>query len=443
MPLPFTNVHTHIFNSPCAPPRFLLILPNSLIRRIARPTKWLIDTAVGRWIIRGLFNRQAGKESIQRKELDKYVSFLEVGTNKTQKDVFLKTFEAGRTYDSSIRIVGLTMNMDYMDNQSKPPKSIDTQLEEVKEIKRHYPANFFPFLGVDPRHKSNEDMLRWARPYFESGVQQGSTGKIFPYFCGIKIYPALGFFPFDPRLHELYLYAEQNQIPVMTHCTRVGSQYIGEEIERLLPRHVSMLLPSATQQSQQAIATALAAKQSIEARIATFYDKGWIKNSKRGENDRACDLFGHPENYITLLETYPKLKICFAHMGGSDEILDVDDNKSGSELKEIRAIDQPSWFERIKTMMIRYPNMYTDISYTLTEFNKTNTELFTRVKDFFETPDHQGNLLVERVLFGTDFFMTEREKRESELYADTKKNMEKWWDTLGRTNPQTFLQQPV
>jgi len=432
--IPFTNVHIHVFTSNCAPDRFLRILPMNFVRRFSGGIKGIIDSKVGRKAIKGLAWLLQGREPNRRKEVDKYVSFLSVGTEASQLGVFQKAYDVGIKYDPAVRIVGLTMNMDFMDTvPSKKQISFETQLEEVKGIKRYYPANFFPFLGIDPRHKSGVDMVNWARQYFENGVKDNSSGKVYPFFSGLKLYPALGFFPFDPRLDDLYRYAEKNQLPVMSHCTRVGSQYIGDQIETL----ISLEPPMITLPDNDVIPVA---QKSIQDRIAAFYKKGWIKNSKIGDNDRACDLFGHPENFVPLLEKFPSLKICLAHMGGTNEILDAP--KSG-ELAEIRAVDTPGWFERIMNMMVIYPNLYTDISYTLSDFEDMKGEVYKRFVDFLNMKDTQGKLLSERVLFGTDFFMTEQEKRENELYAITKKNLAKWFDDFGRVNPQRYLMQPL
>jgi len=46
-------------------------------------------------------------------------------------------------------------------------------------------------------------------------------------------------------------------------------------------------------------------------------------------------------------------------------------------------------------------------------------------------------------MFGTDFFMTEMEKREAELYFNTQRNLRRWFDDFARINPQKFLMQPV
>jgi uncharacterized protein len=436
MSLPFTNIHTHVFNSDCAPDRFLRILPVKFVRKMPGLIKGVIDTKVGRGLIHGLYKLFSRKSGNNRGEVDKYVAFLDVGTNATQREVFQTAFEAGKTFDPAVRIVGLTMNMDHMDSRpSKRQISFKTQLDQVIEIKRYYPANFFPFLGIDPRQAGGLELVRWARPYFESGAVT-REGKVFPYFSGIKLYPALGFFPFDPRLEELYRYAEENNLPVMTHCTRVGSQYIGEQIESLLPDSPGMI-------DQAGNPTSANAKQAIEQRIKEYKKRGWIKNSKIGDNDLVCDLFGHPENYIPVLEKFPRLKICLAHMGGSNEVI----KSTKGDLAKIREVDPLSWFEHIGIMMKKYPNLYTDVSYTLCDFDSKDPKVLeateTFLETFVDTNDPGKGKLGDRVLFGTDFFMTEQERREPELYASTKEKLKNWWDVIGRQNTQRYLMQPL
>lgn len=432
MPYPITNIHTHVFTADCAPDRFLRILPNNMVRRFSRPIKAGLESKVGKKLIGLLAWLGAKKDSNKRKEFDKYIAFLNVGTTGSQHEIFKKAFDVGLTYDHAVRLVGLTLNMDYMDSKSSMNQiSFETQLAQVKDIKRYYPSNFFPFLGIDPRHRAGDELVQWARPFFENGVKQQASGKVFPYFSGLKLYPALGFFPFDPRLEELYRYAERHQLPIITHCTRSGSQYVGEKIEHLIP-------PNPLRIELTGNETVAASFHSIDQRIATYYAKQWIKDNKLGDHDKACDLFGHPENYVVLLEKFPTLKICLAHMGGSNEILT---GKPTGELKEIREVDTKLWFDTISEMMVHYPNMYTDISYTVSDF--TNVNLLERVKTLMQTPDQYGGLLADRVLFGTDFFMTEQEAREADLYKIAQQQLSPWFDKITRSNPQRFLMQPV
>jgi len=403
-----------------------------LVRKAPRLFKTVVDSRPGRWVINGLFKAWYSRSPDKRGEIDKYIAFLKIGTDATQMEIFEAAYEVGKAIDPNIRLVGLTMDMDYMDSQpSKKQISFVTQLEEVKLIKRYYPKNFFPFLGIDPRHKAGVDLVNWAKPYFQSGVVRDNV--VYPYFCGLKLYPALGFFPFDLRLMELYAYAEENGLPVMSHCTRVGSQYIGDFIESLIPDEPAMI------GSANGNAAIDAMQSSVVGRIAAYKQRAWVKSNRQGKNDLACDLFSHPENYIPLLEVFPKLKLCLAHMGGSSEVI----GSTSGDLREIRQVDPLSWFRHIEAMMKKYPNLYTDISYTLSDFKDHKGSVLQAVNSLLNAKDDQGELLGQRVLFGTDFFMTEQENRESELYAMTNKNLAAWWDIIGRVNTQKFLMQPV
>jgi predicted TIM-barrel fold metal-dependent hydrolase len=418
---PLTNIHTHVFNTECAPDRFLRILPVKFVRNNATGLKKFIDGTIGRSLIKGLSKIYSIIDKNKQTEIDKMVSFLEVGTGISQYEVFAKAFKTGRLYDSSVRIIGLTLNMDHMDSQSSSKqKNFVTQLQEVRDIKRYHPANFFPFLCIDPRHHSGKNLVDFVRPYFETGV--ACNGIIYPYFSGIKLYPALGFFPFDERLHELYIYAQKNNLPVMTHCTRVGSQYIGDQIEALIPdmpRSIPLLKDGQT------------AYGRIVKRIAAYRAAGWIKNSRNGANDLACDLFGHPDNYIPLLETYPSLRICLAHLGGSSEMK----TEPTAQVKEIRNKgNDSSWSDQIISLMAIYKNLYTDISYTVSALG--DQEVLAKLNTLLSSTD------AERVLFGTDFFMTEQEMHEASLYELAKTKLADHFENITRINTQRYLQQP-
>jgi predicted TIM-barrel fold metal-dependent hydrolase len=439
MNLPFTNAHVHVFNTLCAPDNFLRVVPSNIVRKNSAFIKKMVDSRFGRYLVDKLFNLTNSDNARQLKEWNKYLSFLEVGTEKRQLDIFLRELNDAKTFDSNPRIVGLTLNMDYMDNNPlSKHKRIETQLEEVIEIKRYMPANFFPFLGIDPRFKGGDDLVSWCLPYTESGVSK--DGVWYPFFSGLKLYPALGYFPFDPRMAHLYKYAEENGLPVMTHCTRAGSQYIGNDIVSQVSKEPGTIMPDPVANTQ-AFEKVKANHEKILARIKAYYTNNWVVNSNIGANDLACDLFGHPGNYIPVLESFPKLRICLAHMGGSSEIYSDDALRKADKLDELDKTDGGSWFEMIKAMMIVYPNMYTDISYTLCDLDKP--EILSRILEFFNTPDNQNEPLGRRVLFGTDFFMTEQEKSESELYNLAANKLNTWFNQITRVNPANYLKQPL
>ena len=423
--LKFTNTHIHVFTDRCVSPNFLRIIPAAFVRTFAPQLLKALSSEVGRVFIRQLNLAQVGKDEMSRKKFDKYLSFLNVALQRTQREVLQIELKTLLTEAPEGRAVLLTMNMDYMDDV-KPPMDFETQLAEVLQIQRYYGQHVVNFLGIDPRHKSGEDLVIWSRRYFEGGLN--TAGGVRPFFSGIKLYPALGFFPFDNRLLDMYAYAEKYHLPVISHCTRVGNQYIGSAIEQLVPRDISVVFPASDYPAIQSV------KLNLQERIDLYYQNKWIKNNGKGNNDKACDLFGHPLNYVPILETFPQLKICLAHMGGATELVK---GKEDAYLKQVREEDPLLWGEHIIRLMQQYPNLYTDISYTLNELNRE--EVFNAITKLFITRDRFDQPLYKRVLFGTDFFMTEQENNESVLFQLAYNKLSPYWEHLTRINPAKFL----
>lgn len=425
----FTNIHIHTFNAECAPDNFLRIIPSNFLRRIPKTTKSFLESKTGRFLIQAMAKYGEKKEGNAREAVDKYVAFLEIGTKQRQQQVFEGALRVAEKYSSDARLIALTLNMDTMDDDGPGKKNFNTQLKEVKRIKKYYPRNIFPFLCIDPRVKEGQTLKLWSKKFFENGTRDKLTGEVFPFFSGLKIYPALGFFPFDPRFEEIYADAEKNGIPIMTHCTRVGSQYIGSKIESLITEKPPMMQPEETD------SRFTEAQNEINNRISSYIKKGWVKNSKRGDNDLACDLFGHPQNYIPVLLKYPKLKICIAHMGGSNEIKKM----MGEKLKEDKPaeLDPVSWAQRVKELMVEYPNLYTDISYTLADLDDSSVR--KGITDWLNTDDSNSKKLGDRILFGTDYYMTEQEGKESELYQLAHQNLAEWFGKMTRDNCENYL----
>jgi uncharacterized protein len=176
----------------------------------------------------------------------------------------------------------------------------------------------------------------------------------------------------------LYAYAEREGIPLIYHCTRVGSQYIGSNIEDLIPANPEMIMPDPEHPGH---AVAMAARDEINARIERYRARGWIRNSGLGVNDHACDLFSHPQNYVPVMLKFPKLKICLAHMGGATEVSFMDPelpdergrmaatHRKYHRLKKTWAIDGYNWAALIRDLMVKHENLYTDLSYTVADLD--------------------------------------------------------------------------
>ncbi len=396
-----TNAHTHIFTGKFAPDYFFKVALPKALHGWADEVKAMLESRGMRWLVRGI-SRSTGKSNMQR-----YLNFIETGMEESQADVFGKLRGSYTALGSDTRFVVLTLNMDYMGLQRSSHPGIEDQLKEVEELRRDYPDTVFPFVCVDPRHKQGQALVDWVAPMHRDLR-----------FFGIKMYPALGYFPCDPRLTELYAWAEANEVPIMTHCTRVGVFYTGR-LREVVPNDSAPCLD--TGDPANPVDPEL---DAINKRLNRFMYNDFT--SGKGQSKYGCNLFLNPRNFIPVLNRFPKLKICFAHFGGDDEIMG--DPKKVREL----GLDTTNFHTEIKELMMKYEYVYTDISYTL--FNDKE-EVYQPIRASINDPVMGG-----RVLFGTDYYMTLQEAPEVQLWQLCQTKLQPvLFEKIAVTNTNAYL----
>jgi predicted TIM-barrel fold metal-dependent hydrolase len=355
------NCHTHIFNRGVVPDKFLPM--------ILRPIAHLLEnnnTANG---IGKLLNLLGKKDYAHL--IKKYHQFLKIGDLKSQLEIFklLQGF-----YPENTKFSVLSMDMEFMKaGNVKTP--FRTQLEELAAIKRDpaYKDLIYPFVFIHPERVG---LLSIVRKYIEEEN-----------FAGLKMYPPLGYYPFDEKLDQVFAYAQETKIPITTHCARGGVFYKGSITDDML-------------------------KHPMTGKVY-----------KKRKNKFFTDIYTDPDNYEYLLQKYPDLKLNLAHFGGFDEWEKYLQN-SFDEDGEI------SWFEKIKTLLIKHPNLYTDISYTL--FEKDLIPLLKTVL--------MDDVLRKQILFGTDYYMVEQELSEKEFSINLRANLgEQEYQQIAEINPKRFL----
>lgn len=376
------NCHTHIFNIDNAPKGFLQGFTAKLIAKIAWP---VLNTRLGAYIIIKLIRIFASDPHTK-----KLASFLRVGTMKSQNEIFS---ELRSKYTMGDKFVVHTINMDHM-GAGEAKYDYNEQVHEIKRIKSQNLDTCLPFYSVDPRTTSATQLKDMAEEYVS---RRG--------FSGVKIYPALGFYPFDPKLESFYEWASASGIPIMTHCSREGAYYMGKIGEE-------MINPDSLYNGP------------LERWPEKFGRLDFPITSGLTDNSKFCDNFSEVYNYARVLHKFEDLKICFAHSGGVDEIL-----KSEGEDKN------SSWFTQIKYLMRTFDNIYADISYVL--YSK---KVFPFLLEVLKDED-----IGHKLLFGTDYFMTLREDSEALLisrfrkYLERESGGEELWKKLAVSNPRGYL----
>ena len=169
-----------------------------------------------------------------------------------------------------------------------------------------------------------------------------------PQFFGVKCYPALGYLPSDIRLMPIFKMCAEKNIPVMTHC---GGEIVSTFENPIYANRLG---------------------EQVE-----------IKDYERKHRARKLN---EPKEWEYVLNEYRNLRLCLGHYGGGAAW--ENDPATSHRITEI--------FE----MMAKYDNLYADFSF--------NLESHTAIKNFkkkLDKDDVNGNLMKERSLFGTDFWV--------------------------------------
>lgn len=200
--------------------------------------------------------------------------------------------------------------------------------------------SILPFFPVDPRRATDpeENLYESFRNAF-SGINP---------FYGVKVYPALGYAPADPRLDPIYEVCAKYRIPVMTHC---GGTMVSTFDNPIIVNDDG---------------------QSVEVPGAS--------------RDERVDWLNHPERWARVLEKHPDLHLNLAHFGGSDQWKESD----------------PLSTERVKVildLMCKY-NVYSDFS-----FNLDSPKATLNFVNALNQNSAEGELIRKRALFGTDYWV--------------------------------------
>ena len=319
----FYNCHIHTFTAEDVPERFL---PLALVKILKTKIGFICMSKLLRGII----------PFSDKDMFDRYVRFIKISRLGDQDKIFE---ECKKYYPDDTRFIVLAMDMAYM-GAGQVSRNYEKQLEKLGELAKK--ENILPFMHVDPRRKNVLELLKYC-------VEKLN-------FKGIKLYPPLGYFPYDDRLDPIYEYCEEKNLPVLVHCSPYNPvRFKGKKTEL-----IELLKKS---------------KKPIET---------------KGKNRRQlCKYFTDPDNYLYVVEKYKKLRICLAHFG-SEYYWKKYIFKPG---------DENNWMIKVKNLVSsdRYNNFFTDISFTV------NKEVYFSLLKILLS----DKKIRQKVLFGSDFYMVE------------------------------------
>jgi predicted TIM-barrel fold metal-dependent hydrolase len=353
-----------------------------------------------------------------------FIKFFEIA--KTQKDMIdlLKGY-----YPPHTHFVLLTMDMEFM-GAGKPIQNFQKQVNELAVLKSNpaYTEFIYPFIFADPRRENIYEIVMDA-------IEQKK-------FTGIKLYPALGYFPFDKRLRTVYEHALKHDLPLTTHCIAGVVFFRGTKQEAF----------------GDVAAHPIALKQPLYGTKGIDFTLN----------------FTHPLNFnclmdINILKRYwgddapdlSNLKICMGHFGGGDEwnkyltdpwlpaynaptggSLNIDNAWFDEMDKDCKIIRKAySWFSVICDMMRKFPKMYADVSYTVSD-DRTFPLLKLLLTSDYYTEAREGHPSISsRILFGTDFFVVSKAGSEREMSIKLREYLgDNLFGIIACENPVSFLE---
>ena len=415
--------------------------------------------------------------------LERYANFIlhahdiAKGKPKPQREI-LETLQS--YFPERTRFVLLSMDLDYMvDNRNQQTSTTYyNQLEDLKVLKNdpYFKDKktgedlLFPFIHADPRRLTKD---KGFFEYMKDGLLSGD-------FSGIKLYPPLGYFPFDIRLKPVYDLALKHNLPVLVHCS-MGPVYYRGKVNTmrnegyyaqgkfihpitgnvLCGKKPGEFTPHFTHPLNYYFL------MNCPGKLAEYWN--------RCMQERYFDLEGLPMGEFTeeYLKDYSNLKICLGHYGGTlewrryldnawlpKERIDFSDaefmknifhgkngmwkylpnNGSNAGCKRKNDLKAMNWFSIVSELlklngedqnMALFPNLYADISYNLSE-----ESILPLLKVRLETDMQIRN----KILFGTDFYMVAMEMTERRATINMRAFIgEDNFRQIAVENPKRFL----
>lgn len=301
-----------------------------------------------------------------------------------------------------------------------------TQVDDTIEVVRRYPWQILPLYHYDPRRWQGNALepFRYVVHKKDAGEEPSDCRA----FVGFKVYPALGYKPADPRLpdfDEFYLRCTELDIPIVTHCSPGGLANHHREFFYEYDCREG-LDPEVREQYWQAVEKHWQRYNTSRGVMWAEQDKQITlrKMKKDPELHRIRNILYFQEEYGSarawrpVLDKHPGLRLCLAHFGGRDRTM-LDDPQGGWDCAEGDSqASFPLWNEEIIAMICGsddHPNLYTDISYFFAHYGTWFRQQSRKFRNIFKRMLGEHPRLRDRILFGTDWYMIEREDEELDM----------------------------
>jgi predicted TIM-barrel fold metal-dependent hydrolase len=340
----FTDNHTHVFDEKCVADGYIgHPLLQKLVNTYPKTVTWILDKII----------------PSKKDTLSKYASF----TRSVNRTMLQNLNELKKLYPKNTSFAVLAINMHYM-KAGKVEKPFAKQMQELIGLKQ-----------------AGEPILIYYHAVPDDPECMSLLDKYKDKIEGIKIYPLMGYFPYDKCMFEVYQICSDLNLPVISHTAPVNPTHYRDEndIHQRLENSVITLMPDTKTQAE------------------------------------LCANFSHPLNLRYTAKQFLKVNFCAAHLGGKDEIQKFIDNNEidyiiGKRRLGTKKLHDLSWTYHILQACIDLPNFYTDTSFSI-----SNPEYYNLISKLLDIP-----ILQNKILFGSDYYMNKTVATQDAYYRNFK-----------------------
>ena len=315
-----------------------------------------------------------------------------------QKDVFLKMFiskDYRRLLDNIAmspkalieklndvyrghEVIYTPLLMDMRSMGGDQEQAYAEQIRVIDQLCDLFPDTLLPFLAIDP---NSDDFVENFIKVFDIPNRK---------YHGVKIYPSLGYLPSHPNLMKVFKICEDKQIPITTHCSSA-----------------LVRLPFKTWRVKGMDRTGKTIDRKVKLKSKYEYKM----------------YFNAPNRWIPVLKKYPRLKVNIAHFGGDEAWSQYALGANGTKVGR--------WIHHINALIKNFENVYADFSYTLYSRSATSSLVQSIANGMTDE---------NKILFGTDFFLIEKEDELKKILLQFKSDVgDRLFRKMSQTNNINFL----
>ena len=294
------------------------------------------------------------------------------------------------------------------------------QVSDVETAALSNPLRLFPLFSYDPRRYrlSDSDTAKngwgtWKEPFTRIAGHSDSAKDIKKIWLGFCMNPTLGFQPFDEfcdYLPMFYRECEKNGVPVLASCVAGGftthdAAYYHDNLDKRMIKNderYKMILEKGLSSRPRQDDDSLLSSYRYYGGERIFNDKYYHGNMDYFFEglDYFYMYYGHPRNWIPVLEFFPDLRLCLAGFGGNSEWRLAEWSSDSAE------IPTRQWLRVIIKLSARYKNVYADISGLNIYDEKIRDGLLELLKLIQDDKDNGFKHLKYKLIFGSGWYST-------------------------------------